>query len=243
MSDSTQHSIKAYLTTNNFSTSSAQYVARVYAEKSLTIDDIAESAATRGGSTLTAAVIAQAVRDFHTEQIYQVFNGNDFTSDYYDLHLSLTGTFDNEESELDDSVHKLHVTFVPKSAITDELDASTVTLMGKADTEPHISQVTDILTGSVDSTITASHTVNVTGRRLKIVGDDESVGIKFVSTTDGTEYPVTEISCNQPKQLTFLAPDMPTDTYQLVVTTQYSTYSYTRKDPRSVTFSTNLSVE
>lgn len=242
MSDNTQHSIKVYLTANNFSTSNAQYVARVYAEKSLTIDDIAQSAVRRGGSTLSASVIAQAVRDFHAEQIYQIFNGNDFTSEYYDLHLSLSGTFDNEESELNESAHKLHVTFVPKSAITDEIDASTVTLMGKADTEPHISNVTDIYTGSVNSTITPNHTVTVVGRRIKLAGDDAGVGIKFVSTTDGTEYTVTEISCNEPKQLTFLAPDMPTGEYQLTVTTQFGSCGYTRKTARTVSFGTNLNV-
>lgn len=242
MSDNTQHSIKAYLTANNFSTSSARYVARIYAEKSLTIDDIAQSAADRGGSTLSAAVIAQAVRDFHAEQIYQIFNGNDFTSEYYDLHLSLTGTFDSEETELNEKKHKLHVTFVPKSQITAELDISTVTLKGKADTDPYISQVTDVSTGSVDSTITPNHTVTVTGRRIKLAGDNGTVGIKFVSTTDGTEYAVTEISCNEPQQLTFLAPEMPTGEYQLVVTTQFACSGYTRKTVRSVSFGTNLNV-
>lgn len=89
---------------------------------------------------------------------------------------------------------------------------------------------------------TAGRAFTIRGNKLKLAGDDPSVGITLTDA-DGTEtkVPLSSVYVNEPKRLTFLIPAGLADgRYTLRVTTQYSSYDYLLKEPASI--STEISI-
>lgn len=79
----------------------------------------------------------------------------------------------------------------------------------------------------------------ITGNKLKVVGDDPSVGIHLTSADNPeTTFHITaaQIAPNMPKKLQFVLPAGITEgAWQLEVTTQYSGGSHVTKQPRTFT--------
>jgi len=89
---------------------------------------------------------------------------------------------------------------------------------------------------------TAGRAFTIRGNKLKLAGDDPSVGITLTDA-EGTETPVplSTVYVNEPKRLTFLIPaGLEDGRYTLTVTTQYSTPNYLLKEPSSI--STEISI-
>lgn len=85
----------------------------------------------------------------------------------------------------------------------------------------------------------------ISGRNLKLVGDDATIGITFTNTADQTEVKIAPASVfpNEPTSLQFVVPASLTDgTWNLTVTTQYSGGGVMVKTPRSYTFETPIQV-
>ncbi|GHV73328.1 hypothetical protein AGMMS49940_06300 [Spirochaetia bacterium] len=90
--------------------------------------------------------------------------------------------------------------------------------------------VIDLSTGIANAAIHPNANISVVGSRLKVEGPSPLNGIYF---SDGNIAPIrvpdSAISVNNPKKLTFIAPDLPPGDYTLHVITQY-----TGKDPSKV---------
>ena len=80
---------------------------------------------------------------------------------------------------------------------------------------------------------TAGRAFTVKGNKLKIAGDDPSVGITLTDAEgEETKVPLETIYVNEPKRLTFLIPAGLADgRYTLTVTTQYSNGRHLLKAP------------
>lgn len=83
----------------------------------------------------------------------------------------------------------------------------------------------------------AGKNIRLTGRNIKIVGIDPSVGVTFTSVENPSTtvfVPLADITVNEPKQLIFVLPAEVTDgLWRVKVTTQYSGGGYTVKTPRT----------
>ena len=94
----------------------------------------------------------------------------------------------------------------------------------------------DTATSLSGFTATAGRNFTLTGQRIKLAGDDPSVGITLTDA-EGEVTRITDdmIALNQPSKLIFLIPAGLADgEYKLTVTTQYSS-GQLLKTPRSVT--------
>ena len=87
-----------------------------------------------------------------------------------------------------------------------------------------------------DGSATAGRNFFVRGAMLKVVGDDESVGVTLTNEAKAvTKLTDDLITINNPSSLTLLLPaDLAEGEYTLTVTTQYSAASRFLKTPRSV---------
>ena len=85
----------------------------------------------------------------------------------------------------------------------------------------------------------------MTGTKLRVVGDKPGVGIFFRETATNTATKVDEgdIVVNNPSELMIIIPALPVGTYQLEVTTQYSTGNKLLKEVRSAVFDRPLTVK
>ena len=113
---------------------------------------------------------------------------------------------------------------------------TSVNILGDKASGMYISGVKDAATQATDGTATLGRNFIITGRLLKIAGDDPKVGITFRNEDTGeTALTADMISVNNPSQLVILIPtDLAPGEYTLTVTTQYTGGNKFLKEPRSV---------
>lgn len=239
------HNYDVKLYKNNLSEVANAYYARPATERTLSLTDVCKSAVSRGDASFSVKKMSVAVEEWFEEAVYQMMNGFAINNGYILMYLTMEGNFDGPKDSYDETRHKLKVKINPTAGITDELENVVVNVVGAGSIDPEISEITDMYTGNVDSTMSPGWTLCINGERLKIVGDDESCGVDLISTTDGTTTHLTGVYImrNEPAQLWVMVPtDLAAGEYSVRVTTQFSSQNYTLKSPRTVTYKTALTV-
>ena len=131
-------------------------------------------------------------------------------------------------------VNTIYVNFQQGKDMREAIQAATINVIGEKGATMYLSTGEDGATRSAGFTATAGSSFTVTGKNIKIAGDDPSVGITLTDS-DGTETKITGgmIGLNQPSKLIFFIPAGLADgAYTLTVTTQYSQGGLL-KEPRS----------
>ena len=89
-------------------------------------------------------------------------------------------------------------------------------------TDPYITEVTDIVTGTANTTLTKGGVVQLVGARLKFDAKDAAQGIFFVPET-GNPVRASVIAENKPARVMAIIPaDLPAGTYYVEVMTKFS---------------------
>jgi hypothetical protein len=221
------------------------YIARVVPERSLSVKDISESAAARGGADVSAAAIEHAVNLWLKEMAYQLCNGFSVNTGYFLAVALILGPFRSLAEKFDRKKHKLMIDFRQGEIMRKELATAEVDILGAADVNLSVLQVADVRSGTIDEFLTPGYNLRIAGYKLKIVGDKPGVGVRFVSqeTPDSIyEVSAVDIVVNNPSELIIVIPDMPTGDYKLEITTQYAVSSVL-KEPRTTVFDKILTVE
>lgn len=127
---------------------------------------------------------------------------------------------------------KVYASLSMGSLLREEMDSCRLELF----TQPAVTG--PLLNGAVAQTRTATgaattrapqagKNLRLTGRNIKLVGEDSSVGITFTSVENPSKsvfVPLEDVTVNEPKQLIFVLPAGVTDgLWRVKVTTQYST--------------------
>lgn len=133
------------------------------------------------------------------------------------------------------SFNSLYVNFKQGKDLREALANTTVNVVGEKGKTMYFS--TGAGTGQRSGSLfeaSAGLPFTLTGRNIKVAGDDPSVGISFTDSKGAeTRVAANMIAVNQPSKLVFVVPAGLADgTYTLTVTTQYNTSSLL-KTPRS----------
>ena len=106
----------------------------------------------------------------------------------------------------------------------------------------YLSTSLDAATGATDFSATPGANLTLTGRNIKVAGDDPSVGIALIASDDTeTKIPAGAIGVNQPSKLVFVIPaTLAAGDYTLRLTTQFSGSSASLKEPRILTQTLHL---
>jgi hypothetical protein len=238
------HRIKAYLYNNPLTGNPEDYSARVSSDRSLGIQEICESAVSRGGADLSAATIQHGVSLFLKEMTYLLCDGFSVNTGYFTASPHIKGVFNSPEETFNAGKHTLLFRFRQGDLLREELQSVEVEIMGMADTEASISQVTDVRTGSVNDLLTPNHILKINGRKIRIAGDSADVGVYFVnqSTGESTKVDMADIVTNNPSELVFVIPALIAGTYKIQVTTRFSR-GFLLKEPRTVILGKVLTVQ
>lgn len=241
----TRHTIKAYLYDNLLTPDPNDFVARVSSERSLSVADICHSAATRGGADVSDAAMSHAVELFLKEMAYRLCDGFAVNTGYFTAMPVVRGVFLNPNETFDPQRHTLQFQFTQGELMRREIEGVEVKIMGVAETGLYIGQVEDMKSRTVNEVLTPGFNLRVTGTKLRVVGDKPGVGIFFRETATNTATKVDEgdIVVNNPSELMIIIPALPAGTYQLEVTTQYSTGNKLLKEVRSAVFDRPLTVK
>jgi hypothetical protein len=220
------------------------YSIRVIAERSLNVRQISGTAVTRGGADISAAAMEHAVELWLKEMAYQLCDGFSVNTGWFTASVHVKGTVKNPAERYDSDRHTIVFEFHQGSLMRREIPGIEVEIVGVADTDGHVIQVVDVKTGSVNNLLTPGRNLRISGNKLKIAGDDASVGVYFRNADTATEVKVdpADIVINNPSELIVIIPELDKNlTWQLVIITQYGV-GFILKAPRTVTFDRILTV-
>ena len=81
-------------------------------------------------------------------------------------------------------IPNLSLGFTPSQEALKAVGKADISMAKPEETLPQISHIEDLATHSTDYTVSAGHAVRITGRRLRIAGDETQVGLYFAQQTD-----------------------------------------------------------
>jgi hypothetical protein len=241
----TLHKIRAWLYDNYLTQDNPNdFIARVNAERALGISDICRSAAERGGADIPADAMDHAVNLFFKEMGYRLCDGFSVNTGWFTAGVHIRGVFDSPQETFNPEKHTLLFELHQGALLRNELELVSVEILGVAETGTTVLQVTDVKTGSVNDLLTPNRNLKVSGQKIRVEGNDASVGIYFVnqSTQERTRVDASDIVVNNPSELIIVTPNLAPDVYHLEITTQFSSTGRVLKAPRSVIFDKPLTV-
>lgn len=238
-----KHSVKAYLHDNYLTDDPNDFLARVNNERTLGIDDICQSANARGGADISAASMSHAVNLFLKEMSYLLCDGYSVNTGYFTVGTQIKGVFNSPKETFNANKHAIYFLFNQGDILRKELSNIEVSIIGVAETGCEIAQVTDVKTGSVNDVITTGRNIKIKGSKIKLAGDDATVGVSFIEQTTGliTRVDMWDIVSNNPSELIIVVPEMIEGKYILEIRTQYCG-SNNLKTTRKATFNKTLTV-
>ena len=200
------------------------FIARVSSERSLSVSDICESAATRGGADIPAAAMEHAVNLWFKEMGYRLCDGFSINTGWFTASTHIKGVFDSPNETFNPEKHTVLFEFHQGAQLRKELESVDVQILGVADTALEIVQVADVKTGSVNDIITPDRNLRINGHKLKIAGTAEANGVYFINqdTQERTKVDASDMVTNNPSELIIVIPALAEGAYKVEVTTQYS---------------------
>jgi hypothetical protein len=217
---------------------------RVVINGSFTEDDLIDIAVSRrtdlNASTLRASM--DILKEIAEEK---VLNGSSVRFGLSFYQLGVEGVFVGNNPSWDNSKHSLTLNSMPVTNFRSSLRAISVYIRGMAGTGTCINQVTDVATQSVNSQLTPGGGVNISGSRIKIVGEADGVGLFLINQAnmEVVTIPLSSVLINKPSKISFVVPaSLPAGDYKLSLGTQYTTSKILLKETRTYTFEYMLSV-
>lgn len=130
--------------------------------------------------------------------------------------------------------NSIYVVFNQGKELREEIAKTSVEILGEKSNIMYILETEDRKTKFRDGSATAGRNLFVRGAMLKVVGDDETVGVTLTDSKGAvTKLDEDMITTNKPSELTLLIPsDLTNGEYTLTVTTQYTSGALL-KSPRS----------
>ncbi|MDR1552202.1 MAG: DUF4469 domain-containing protein [Prevotellaceae bacterium] len=238
------HKIKAHLYDNALTDNPNDFIARVNSERSLSVKDICESAAARGGADISADAMEHAVNLWLKEMGYRLCDGFSINTGWFMASTHIKGVFNSPDEIFNPEKHTVLFEFQQGSQLRKELQSVQIEIMGVADSSLGIAQVTDIKTGCVNDIITPNRNLRISGHKLKIAGDNVANGVYFVNqdTQERTKVDASDLVINNPSELMIVIPALAAGMYKVEVTTQF-TNSVLLKEPRTAVFDRILTVQ
>lgn len=163
-----------------------------------------------------------------------ILNGYSVNTGLFRAVAQLTGVI--EGGVWNKEKNSIYVSFTQDKALREAIAQTAVEILGEKSNIMYILETEDKKTGLKDGSATAGRNFFVRGAMLKVVGDDESVGVTLTNEAKAvTKLTDDLITINNPSSLTFLLPaDLAEGEYTLTVMTQFANSGHMLKTPRSV---------
>lgn len=161
------------------------YMAQVTDSQSYNLEQIIDKMIERG-STLTKADIT-ATMQVYTETICSLLEeGLQINTPLINTSMSISGVFDGATDSFDSSRHTVNINITPGTKLKETLAKVKTQKVEAASTDPFITEVKDIVSGSVNESLTAGGILQAVGARLKFDNADEAQGIFLIPETGNT---------------------------------------------------------
>ena len=211
------HSIRITLHSLPFEGQERKYYGRLNNAGTLDIRELAQRMA-QSRSDLRAETIAYVMQMAMEEIADALAEGRCIDLDIGSLRPTIGGTFSSPYQKFDPEQHSIGLKFIPSDDMSARLRKAKVITYPDTSTT-YIDSIYDVYTETTDTAVTSGYPVYINGMRLRIIGNDPTVGVYFVHS-NGQEYPAQHIGTNSPKQLVVVCPTMPEGTCHVRIVTQ-----------------------
>ena len=232
------HRIRVKLYPNYLPKGKGTYIAHTNSQRVLDVDDICKELKTRGSFPGDHKVLAEHVRQYFDEAVYQLCNGFAVNSGYYTMYPNIGGIFTSPNENRDQKKHPLGFRIRVGSVMKQLAKLVEIEVEGVSDNNGYIDCFTDIHTNTVNDEVTGGFSFIITGDKIKIGGDDPDCGVYFEMTDrSGMRIKVQErLTQNTPSKIIGTVPALVTpESYRVVIVTQFNGSSTSfLKNPRTL---------
>ena len=195
------------------------YMAQAADVRSYTLDEII-GLMMQKGSTLTRADVAATLQVYGEVCAALIADGSAVNTPLMNTSLSISGVFNGAADTFDKKRHTVNLNMSAGTLLRDAVSKIKCEKTESTSTGPYITEVTDIVTGTVNTTLTKGGVVQLVGSRLKFDAKDTAQGIFFVPET-GEAVRAAVIAENKPARLMAIIPaDLAAGTYYIEVRTK-----------------------
>ena len=211
--------IKYSLRENLLTPAPDDYMAQAADVRSYTLDEIIDLMMEKG-STLTRADVAATLQVYGEVVSAIIKDGSAVNTPLMNTSMSISGVFDGANDSFDKKRHTVNLNITAGTLLRDAVTKVKCEKTEGTSTDPYITEVTDIVTGTVNTTLTKGGVVQLVGSRLKFDAKDTAQGIFFVLET-GEAVRAAVIAENKPARLMAIIPaDLAAGTYYVEVRTK-----------------------
>ena len=230
------HKIRVKLYPNYLKNGGGAYIARTINEKTLFIEDVCAAMKTRAGFTGSYATLLENVRQYYDEVAYQLCDGFAVTNGYYTIHPNIGGSFNSAGETHDHHKHPISFRFGARAKLRSLIKNISVAVEGIADTSGYIDTFTDYEEDAVNSIFIPGNQFAIHGHKIKLTGEDPSIGVYFVPVEDPSKAKKVErVAENSPSKITGIAPNTEYLYNRIEIRTQFAGSGTIRlKSPRTI---------
>ena len=227
---------------NQLTEEAGDYRAQVINVTSYTSGELADRIM-KIGAGLTRSDVASVLEAAKQVIADIIAEGGAVHFELFNAFPSIQGVFTSPDESFDPSKHKIRINLHPGTALRSALAGVKVKKVAAVLTGTLITSVLDVKSGSVNDRLTPGRDIKIAGAKLKIAGDDPSVGLYFVPAAGSpVKVDPTDIVINNPAELIAVIPALTAGTYQVRIVTQYSS-GKNLKTPHTCTFDKELTVD
>jgi hypothetical protein len=191
---------------------------------------------------LTPTQISAAVNEFFEEVCNIIENGDGVNTPLFNTFPSISGVFDGAADTYDPKRHKCRINISAGTQLNAAGQKIKTEKVVVPDPQPYIIEVRDIVSDTVNETLTPGGVIQLRGARLKFLTDQDGNGI-FLINESGVATRLAVIVENKPARLMAMLPaDLPQGIYTVEVRTSYAGSGKPRKSVRSGSFYRQLTV-
>jgi len=233
--------LKYALRENLLTAAPDDFMAQTQDVRSYTLDEIIDLMMEKG-TTLTRADVAATLQVYGEVVSAIIKDGSAVNTPLMNTSMSISGVFDGANDSFDKKRHTVNLNITAGTLLRDAVTKVKCEKTEGVSTDPYITEVTDIVTGTANTTLTKGGVVQLVGARLKFDAKDEAQGIFFVPET-GEAVRAAVIAENKPARLMAVIPaDLAAGTYYIEVRTKLSGGGTKLKTVKKGTFGKPLTV-
>ena len=198
---------------------------------------------TRRGTTLTKADVSAVLQVFSEVVCELTADGSAVNTPLFSTSFSVSGVFSGMADSFDKARHSVSVNVNPGTALREAVKSVKTEKTEAASTGPYITESTDVVSGSVNSTLTAGGILRLTGSRLKFDVTDAEQGVFLIPADGGDAVKCAVVAENKPARLMVMVPaDVKPGAYYAEVRTKLLDSTRNGKTLKSGQFGRELSV-
>jgi len=236
--------IKAILYPNPMKNAKGKYLARTSKHSTYNIRDTCESLKNKSGSVNVDAM-EYHVKLFFDEMTDLLEDGNKINTGYFTAQANVRGAFDSKADQYDSERHSIQIVFSTGHLIRQRAAELKAEILRIGSNNYGIRTVTDAQTKSDTDKLVMNRLLVISGKKIKITGNDSTVGLYLTHTKSGAEhhFPASALYQNGNAILMLIVPELASGSYQLKIITQYAGKGTPLVQPRSCVYANLLHAE